>query len=209
MAYRSTGIARQLFNTAAVASCTSKPTAVPVARTFASVPSRSNASTSSSVTLDQLRKPSQPSASIENGSLTATVTAAESDAVSAAPDEEQFVLPNCLLPTEALERTHGIHVATLHLRSYEDGRDNLELFADFRVQIDFPEACDCNYNWSSTPNQISSSAGVANSFKIRDRVIVNGFKNNSLSYVVDISIKTAVTTATTGIAGAAITITAT
>ena len=137
MAYRSTGIARQLFNTAAVASCTSKPTAVPVARTFASVPSRSNASTSSSVTLDQLRKPSQPSASIENGSLTATVTAAESDAVSAAPDEEQFVLPNCLLPTEALERTHGIHVATLHLRSYEDGRDNLELFADFARRAAF------------------------------------------------------------------------
>ena len=47
------------------------------------------------------------------------------------------MLPDCLLPTEAHRPTHGVHVATLHLRSYEDGVPNLDLFADFARRAAF------------------------------------------------------------------------
>lgn len=137
MASRSATAARQLIKTAVAAPRASTRTAVPLARTFASAPSRSNASTSSSVTLDQLRNASQPLPSKRVGSSASTSTVSETDGVPAAQEEEQFVLPNCLLPTESLPPTHGIHVATLHLRSYEDGRYNLDLFADFARRAAF------------------------------------------------------------------------
>ncbi|SJX65945.1 related to RSM10-mitochondrial ribosomal protein, small subunit [Sporisorium reilianum f. sp. reilianum] len=132
MASRSTGVARQLLNSAAASSRVSARTAVPVARTFASASSRSNASTSWSVTLDQPRNESQPLPS------TQTTTPTASDNTTAiTKEEEQFVLPNCLLPTESLPQTHGVHVATLHLRSYTDGLPNLDLFADFARRAAF------------------------------------------------------------------------
>lgn len=46
-------------------------------------------------------------------------------------------MPDCLLPVESLAPTHGIHVATLHLRSYADGLPNLDLFADFARRAAF------------------------------------------------------------------------
>lgn len=96
--------------------------------------SRSNASTSSAVTLDQLRNASEPLPQ-SNSSVLPSRTDAE--AVPAAQEEEQFVLPNCLLPTESRPQTHGVHVATLHLRSYADGLPNLDLFADFARRAAF------------------------------------------------------------------------
>ncbi|CDS01115.1 related to RSM10-mitochondrial ribosomal protein, small subunit [Sporisorium scitamineum] len=126
MASRSTCVARQLLNSAVAASRASTRTAAPVARTFASASSRSNASTSSSVTLDQLRDASQT-----------LPTSQSSISTAPAKEEEQFVLPNCLLPTESLPQTHGVHVATLHLRSYSDGLPNLDLFADFARRAAF------------------------------------------------------------------------
>ncbi|TKY87687.1 hypothetical protein EX895_003268 [Sporisorium graminicola] len=132
MASRSTGVARQLFSSATAASRASTCTTVPVARTFASASIRSNASTSSSVTLDQLRDASQTLPSRQSSTPPATES---HNAI--AKEEEQFVLPNCLLPTESLPQTHGVHVATLHLRSYTDGLPNLDLFADFARRAAF------------------------------------------------------------------------
>lgn len=82
------------------------------------------------MTLDQLNA-SQQSIPSQSTSSAATKTK------TAATDEEQFVIPNCLLPTESLPQTHGVHVATLHLRSYADGLPNLDLFADFARRAAF------------------------------------------------------------------------
>lgn len=95
--------------------------------------SLSNASTSSAVTLDQLRNASQQPLSSRSSSS----ASAELGTAPAAKDEEQFVLPNCLLPAESLRPSHGVHVATLHLRSYSDGLQNLDLFADFARKAAF------------------------------------------------------------------------
>lgn len=90
---------------------------------------RFDVSTSSSVTLEQLRGSSSGSSD--------TPSTLETDAVPAAEEEEQFVMPSCLMPTESLPPTHGVHVATLHLRSYADGLPNLDLFADFARRAAF------------------------------------------------------------------------
>ncbi len=74
------------------------------------------------MTLDHLQKQSE--------TLAQSSANASSD-VAPAKDEEQFVIPECLQPTESHAPTHGVHVATLHLRSYADGVPNLDLFADF------------------------------------------------------------------------------
>ncbi|SNX83675.1 related to RSM10 - mitochondrial ribosomal protein, small subunit [Melanopsichium pennsylvanicum] len=132
MASRSTGLARQLVATASRAS---NRNAVPIARAFTTSSSRSNASTSSAVTLDQQRQ-SAPSAPLQPVTASSSSTTS-SDNTSAVQGEEQFVLPSCLLPTESLKPTHGIHVATLHLRCYADGLPNLDLFADFARRAAF------------------------------------------------------------------------
>lgn len=85
------------------------------------------------MTLDQLRNSQQslpPSRSAPSSST-------DSDSHAPTKEEEQFVLPDCLLPTESHAPTHGIHVATLHLRSYADGLSNLDLFADFARRAAF------------------------------------------------------------------------
>ncbi|PWZ01700.1 ribosomal protein S10 [Testicularia cyperi] len=118
MVYHTTGIARQLR--AAVASTSRSVSAVSPARTSLRAVSQNAASSSSSVTLDQLPQSSAP--------VSATK---ESIPAAAALTEEQFELPQCLLPTKSLPKTHGVHVGTLHLRSYGDALPNLDLFADF------------------------------------------------------------------------------
>ncbi|SPO25221.1 related to RSM10 - mitochondrial ribosomal protein, small subunit [Ustilago trichophora] len=133
MASRSIGVARQLVVAATAGSRASTRAAAPVARTYATSSSRSNASTSSAVTLDQLRNATQQRVPARSGSSTST----PSNAAPASKEEEQFVMPNCLLPTESLAPTHGVHVATLHLRSYADGLPNLDLFADFARRAAF------------------------------------------------------------------------
>lgn len=51
--------------------------------------------------------------------------------VDAETEAEEFMIPGCLLPAETHAPTHGVHVATLQLRSYTDSLQELELFTEF------------------------------------------------------------------------------
>ncbi|KAN0059980.1 mitochondrial 37S ribosomal protein rsm10 [Thecaphora frezii] len=110
-------------------------------RNAAAADSTSTAATSASPTLGQLRSAlsASPSSSSSSNSSSSTPSSPASSAITTASEgcEEMFVVPTCLLPTESHPPTHKIHVATLHLRSYSDALQNLELFCDFARKAAF------------------------------------------------------------------------
>ncbi|PWN51057.1 ribosomal protein S10 [Violaceomyces palustris] len=90
-------------------------------------------SVASSSTSQQVQvSPSQTSSSSASTSqLSSPLVQKKEDA------SDEFVVPSCLLPAQSLPQTHGVHVATLHLRSYNDSLQNLDLFADFARRAAF------------------------------------------------------------------------
>ncbi|EPQ30010.1 uncharacterized protein PFL1_02683 [Pseudozyma flocculosa PF-1] len=111
------------------------------ARTLAS--SSRAAAPAEAATLNQLRKEQSLGSTLRgSGQPSSSSSAAATDAVSASTatgqkPEPEFEIPSCLLPTETQPKTHGIHVATLHLRCYGDSLQNLDLLCDFARKAAF------------------------------------------------------------------------
>lgn len=69
--------------------------------------------------------PAAPSTSFDPSQIPDETDLADTD------DGASFELPQCLMPTLRLPRTHGHHVATLHLRCYTSDVHEMDRFADF------------------------------------------------------------------------------